>query len=404
MSSTSMTGVTSLHHRISTTGSTTGSTTKARRSLQPSSVDFWLCVSVGVLLSLGLVLVYSSSAVHAAQRYGDAEHFIKQQLVRALIGIGILVALRVTPRQWLADNAGWILIGGLLLCSAVLVPGLGLVRGGARRWLSLGGVGFQPSELVKLAVVIGLAAILARREARSPAKRGSLLVPVLIAQLPVVLILAEPDLGTALVIELIVATMVFVAGVRVRTLALLMLAALPIFYHLVVSTPFRLRRLLAFIDPWAYRHTVGYQLSEALISTGSGGITGLGIGEGKHGLFFLPEAHTDFIFAILGQELGLVGVLSLLSLFALLLWRVTRIALRASSRFDRYLAIGLAATIGIPAVFNTCVVTGLLPTKGLPLPLVSYGGSNLIATLAAIGLILRIDRDTRLGEETGDTP
>jgi len=360
--------------------------------------DFPLSLAVGILVSLGLVLVYSSSAAHAARSFGDGTYFLYAQLIRAGVGIGAIVLMQFVPMTWLRRKAGWLFVIAVLLCVAVLIPGLGVIRGGARRWLLLGPTVVQPSELAKLAVIMVLAAIFAQRDERRRDKDGSgLLAPVVLAQIPVLLVLMEPDLGTALVMELIIGVMVFIAGLRLRVLALLGLATLPVFYHLVMSTPFRLRRLLAFIDPWAYRQTVGYQLSEALISTGSGGVFGLGLGVGKHGLFYLPEAHTDFIFAILGQELGFVGVVVLMSAFAVVLWRGYRIAMAAPTVWAGYLAMGLTCLIGVPAVFNTCVVTGLLPTKGLPLPLVSYGGSNLIVTLVAVGILIRIDRDTRAG-------
>ena len=203
-----------------------------------------------------------------------------------------------------------------------------------------------------------------------------------------------------MVIEMLMVLMVFAAGLRPRTLVILALAALPCLYHLIVGTPFRLRRLLSYIDPWAYRSTVGYQVTEALISIGAGGIWGVGLGAGKQKLFFLPEAHTDFIFAILAEELGLVGVTVLLLAFAVLLWRGGRLAMVARDPFDRYLALGLSGLIGIPAVFNVAVSTGLLPTKGLPLPFISYGGSNLVVTMMAVGLLFRIDRD----QQGGPTP
>ncbi|MCK5690080.1 FtsW/RodA/SpoVE family cell cycle protein, partial [Myxococcota bacterium] len=205
----------------------------------------------------------------------------------------------------------------------------------------------------------------------------------------------EPDLGSALVIELIVGAMVFVAGLRLWVLAGMVLAGTPFLYHLIVGTPFRLQRILGYIDPWAYRSTVGYQVTEALISIGSGGVTGVGLGEGKHKLFFLPEAHTDFIFAILAEELGLIGVTVLLGAFALLIFRMAKVAISATDSFQGFLAVGLLALVGVPAVFNTFVATGLLPTKGLPLPLVSYGGSNLLVTLIGIGLVMGIERKTR---------
>ncbi|MEE8408475.1 MAG: putative lipid II flippase FtsW [Myxococcota bacterium] len=362
---------------------------------------------VAALLGIGVVLVYSSSSVFAAQVYGDAEHFLKLQLCWSVVGlIGLAVATRI-PGPWLRRRAGWVLILAVALCALVLVPGLGHLAGGARRWLTLGilgNLGFQPSEIAKLAVVIVLATILARRDERPEAERSSLLVPVLVAQIPVALVLAEPDLGTALVIEAVVAIMVFTAGLRLRTLGLAGLAALPVFYHLLVGTPFRVQRLLSFIDPWAYRTTVGYQITEALISIGSGGLFGVGLGCSKHKLFFLPAAHTDFIFALLGEELGLVGCLGLFVAFAVLMMRGVRAATTAASSFDAYLAIGLTAIIGVPAVFNICVATGMLPTKGLPLPLLSYGGSNLVATLVAIGLLLRVMRDGRSSAPKERTP
>lgn len=394
------------------TGDTTGSrarlTTGSRPSLPPSGPDlsrtgpdFILCVAVGLLVSLGLVMVYSSSSVYAARIFGDSERFIKLQLMNALLGVVALLLVSQIPSRVFSKRAGWILTGAVALCVVVLIPGIGVLRGGARRWLEFRGVGFQPSEVAKLAVVIVVAGILARRELRSTDNRPSLLIPILVAQVPVALLLAEPDLGTALVVELIVASLVFVAGVRVRTLLVLGLAALPVFYHLVVGTPFRLRRLLSYIDPWAYRSTLGYQVTEALISIGSGGVTGLGLGEGTHRLFYVPEAHTDFIFAIVGQELGLIGCLVTLIAFGLVLWRAIHIAVAAPTPFQSYLAVGVAALVGVPAVFNVCVVTGLLPTKGLPLPFVSYGGSNLLVTLAAIGLLLRIDADIRRPRQLG---
>jgi cell division protein FtsW len=355
-----------------------------------SPVDILFVCSVGVLLTLGMVLVYSSSAAHATKVFDNPTYYLEAQALRCALGLVLLWCLYRTPIQWFRDNAFLIFFLSIVLLVSVMIPGVGLVRGGARRWISFGFMTIQPSELAKLAVIISTAAILTRRECQPPEKRKSLFVPVALAQIPVVLVLAEPDLGTALVIELIVGAMIFVAGVKLRTMFVLILTVLPIFYHLLLATPFRLRRLLAYIDPWAYRQTVGYQLSEALISIGSGGITGLGLGEGKHGLFFLPEAHTDFIFAILAQELGLFGVSLVLCAFGVLILKSLHYASGARTIYERYLGVGLSALIGVPALFNMAVVTGLLPTKGLPLPFISYGGSNLMVTLGCIGLILRI--------------
>lgn len=359
--------------------------------------DVWLALSLTIMLSMGLVLVYSSSAVYAARTFGDPQRFLKSQMVWTLIGlVGMVLAAQV-PRHVLVARCGWLMLAVLAACSLVLVPGIGHFVGGARRWLAMGPVGFQPSETAKLAVVVLLASLFAqRRDTDVPGGEGQhLMVPVIVTQLPVMLILSEPDLGTALVIELIMGVMVFAAGLRMRALALMVLTALPILYHLIVGTPFRLRRVLGYIDPWAFRSTVGYQVTEALISIGSGGLWGVGLGDGKQKLFFLPEAHTDFIFAILAEELGLAGVLGLLLALGIFVWRGLRLAMSAHSAFDGYLALGVTSLVGIPALFNVCVATGLLPTKGLPLPLLSYGGSNLVVTLLGIGLLWRIDRDAK---------
>ncbi len=352
--------------------------------------DAVLVTATAALASLGVVLVYSASSVFAAKVYGDAEHFLVQQAAWTAVGVGALVLVARVPAERLARLAPWLLVATMALCAAVLVPGVGKLVNGATRRLVVGPVGFQPSELCKLAIVLAFARVLARRDQKPEHDRASLLPPVLMLQLPVLLILVEPDLGTALVIELIVAVMVFAAGVRLRTIALLGLAALPIVYHLVVGTPFRLQRLLSYIDPWAYRSTVGYQITESLISIGSGGALGVGLGSGKHKLFFLPEAHTDFIFSILGEELGLVGVVLVLLAFGAFVWRGLRIAARARNAYESYLALGLTALVGVPALFNAGVATGLLPTKGLSLPFVSYGGSNLVVTFMAVGMLLRI--------------
>jgi cell division protein FtsW len=356
--------------------------------------DAYLVVSTAALLATGLVLVYSSSSVYAARLYHDPQRYLRAQALYATLGGACLLIAARTPRAFLAARSAWLWLLAMAACAAVLIPGVGHFVGGARRWLPLFGLSCQPSEFCKLSVVLLLASLLARRS-DAQGSRSSLLLPVLLVQAPVALILCEPDLGTAMVIEMVMVLLLFVAGLRARTLVVLGLGALPVLYHLIVGTPFRLRRLLSYIDPWAYRSTTGYQVTEALISIGSGGLFGTGLGEGKQKLFFLPEAHTDFIFAVLAEELGFVGVVLLMGCFAVLVGRAMLLSLRTPSAFDRYLALGVAALIGIPAVFNACVATGLLPTKGLPLPFVSYGGSNLVVTCAAVGLLFRIDRDLR---------
>jgi cell division protein FtsW len=355
---------------------------------QETNRDFWLLVCTGVLVSLGLVILFSSSAAQSTRLYGDATSLLERQGVRLAAGIALLWCCAHIPPPALSRRAGWLFLAAVLLCGLVLIPGVGVVRGGARRWLALGAFTFQPSEICKLAVVVITAALLARPHVQR-------IVPILLAQVPAALVFAEPDLGTVLVIEMVLLAMVFAAGLPMRTLIALALAGFAIAYNAVFSTPFRLRRVLAFIDPWAYRQTVGYQVTEAFISLGSGGTTGVGLGQGKHGLFFLPEAHTDFLFAILGQELGFAGVLLVLCTFLGLLLLGARIAIAAKTPFEQHLALGLTAMLGVPALFHMCVVVGLVPAKGLPLPFMSYGGSNLMANLAAVGLLCGIARRNR---------
>lgn len=355
-----------------------------------SPIQVLLLSATALLLMVGLVFVFSSSAAHAAKATGDATHFLKEHAARAAVGLmGLFVALHV-PGPTLRKRALWIYLAAVVLCALVLVPGLGVVRGGARRWLVAGGVSLQPSELAKLALMIALAAAFARRELLPVADRKPLLTYFVLAQLPIVLVFAEPDMGTAVVLELLVLGMLFLAGLRWRYLALLAAVLIPVGYHLALSTPYRARRLMGFLDPWAYRQTIGYQVTESLIALGSGGLWGQGLGQGKHGLFFLPEAHTDFILAVVGQELGLAGVLAVVLAFFLLLVCGLKLARGAGDPFDRYLASGITMLVVMPALFNMAVVMGLLPPKGLPLPLVSYGGSQLMVTLMAVGLLLGV--------------
>jgi cell division protein FtsW len=356
-------------------------------------LDRTLLLATLLLLGLGLVLVYSSSSIYAGRLYQDPHRFLRSQSVFAGLGLISLWGAAQVPRQFLQRRGGWLWLVAMLSCAAVLVPGIGHFVGGARRWLLFMGVSCQPSEFCKLALVVVLAALLAKRAVTLP--RRGLWLPFVLVQAPVALILCEPDLGTALVIEQVMVVMLFAAGLRARTLLTLGACSLPILYHLIVGTPFRLRRVMSYVDPWAYRSTTGYQVTEALISIGSGGLWGSGLGEGKQKLFFLPEAHTDFIFAVLAEELGFVGVALLVAAFAVLVGRAIYLATLAQQPFDQFLAMGVAALIGIPAVFNTCVATGLLPTKGLPLPFISYGGSNLLISLTAVGLLLRVARDVR---------
>ncbi len=263
---------------------------------------------------------------------------------------------------------------------------------GARRWFHVGGISFQPAELAKLALVIYLAQSLARKAEKVKSFTVGFVPHMLVCGVMMKLLLKQPNLGSAVIFGCATLILLFVAGARVSYLVIALLAAAPIVYQTIVGTPFRLHRMLAYIDPWQYRYDVGYQITESLISIGSGGIFGLGLGDSRQKLFFLPEAHTDYVMAIVGEELGLVGLCVVALAFGVMVWRGARSALRARDAFGCYLAWGVTSMFGLQALVNLGVVLGALPTKGLPLPFVSFGGSTLVVDLFAMGILLNISR------------
>ena len=346
-----------------------------------------------LLLGLGVVMVYSASAVFASTRLNDSAHFLWRQVIFASCGCAALYLGWRIDFKWYR-RVMWPLVGvvGALLV-AVLIPGIGRAGGGAMRWIPIGMFALQPGEFAKPIVVIALAAALARRnELRAAGEQTpALWAPLIIPAALMGLLLLEPDFGSTVILGALTFLLLFVGGARVGYLLLAGLCALPVVFHLVASSPYRMRRLLSFLDPWSHRQDIGYQVSESLISIGSGGSLGLGIGDGRQKLFFLPAAHTDFIFSIIGEELGLVGVLFVIGCFVCIVVAGFSIARRASSAFGGYLALGLTSLVGLQAGINMAVTLGLLPTKGLTLPLVSYGGSSIVATCFALGLLLNVD-------------
>jgi len=352
---------------------------------EPSPPDPVLIGVVLALCAFGLVMVFSAGAVFAGKRYGDPAFFLKRELVYAAVGL---------PALWLALRIDYslyrrltypLLVVAIVLLGAVLV--VGSRAGGAIRWFRLGPLSFQPAELAKLALCVYLAALLARKAEKVRDFSAGFLPPLLVTGVMVALLLKQPDLGTAVIFGVVALALLFLAGTRTSYLILAVLAAAPVGWKLIVGTPWRMRRMLAFIDPWAFRQDVGYQITESLISVGSGGATGLGLGDGRQKLFFLPEAHTDFILSIVGEELGLIGILSVTACFGVVAWRGLRAAYRARDLFGCYLAFGITATFTLQALINMGVVLGSLPTKGLPLPFVSYGGTSLVMSLFMAGVL-----------------
>jgi cell division protein FtsW len=354
-----------------------------------------------VLALLGLVMVFSASAVVAGNRLHDPLYFLKRQLAWLAFGVLLLhVASRVDYTVW-QKMALPMVACSLVLLILVLIPSIGVSVKGARRWLRVGPLSLQPAEFVKLVVVVYLAAYLARKEQRVGECLAGLAPPLIVSGLLAGLVVWQPDLGTAVVIGLVTMGLLFLGGARLRHLTGLVLSAGALLFVLVRTSPYRWQRLMTFLDPWKDPTDAGFQMTQSFLAFGSGGFFGIGLGESKQKLFFLPEGHTDFMLALVGEELGLLGAAFVLVLFMVLVLKGFQIAGRAREPFGRYLALGITLLLGIQVLINAGVVTGLLPTKGLTLPLMSYGGSSLLVSLVGIGILLSISRDRQAGRRAG---
>jgi cell division protein FtsW len=352
--------------------------------------DPWLLGAALVLAMLGVVMVYSASAVYASARLGDGLWFFKRQALGALAGLAaLLLAMKLGYRR-IEKLAVPLLLLSLILLVLVLVPGLGVVAGGARRWLRVGSLSFQPSELAKVALVLWLARSLARRGERVRSFSAGLLPHLFMLGLFALLLLLEPDFGTTVVMACLTFALLFVAGARVAWLFGLVLAAVPVACVVVWHSPYRLQRVLTFLDPWKDARGHGYQTVESLLGFGAGGAFGVGLGESHQKLFFLPAAHTDFILSIVGEELGFAGVLCVLILFFALVMRGVKAAHAAPDAFGCYAAFGLTLLLSLEALVNAGMALALLPTKGMALPFLSYGMTSVVVSLFACGVLLSI--------------
>ena len=357
------------------------------------SVDRWLFGATLLLILLGLVMVFSASAVMAKDRFGSPYTFVLRQIGWACAGVLAMLALmRVDYRRYKHPAVVFTLLGVTMV---MLVAVFFLDRShNTHRWLRLGVLSFQPSELAKPALIFFLAYFLETRTKTIGDWRRTLLPAVLPSLIFSLLIVKQPDLGTAMVCMAMTASVLFVAGMELKYLGYGVLASLPALYYLLFHVGFRRQRMLAFWDPWKDAQGAGFHMIQSLIAVGTGGITGLGLMEGKQKLFYLPEPHTDFIFAVIAEELGLLGTMAVVTLFAVFCYRGLRAAIRTSDLYARFLAIGIVSTVTIQAFFNISVVLGLLPTKGIPLPFISYGGSSLFISLASVGVLLNISQQT----------
>jgi len=363
------------------------------RKLKSDRVLFTAAV---LLVCVSMVMVYSASAALALDRYGQAYMFLIRQAMWTALGLATLaVAMRIDYRTYRSDTFIWSLIAavGVLL---VLVLFSAPVNG-ARRWFNLGGLGIQPSEVAKITAVLFTALMLERRMHRIDELSYSLLPILIVVGSMSGLILLQPDLGTAASLLMVVGAMVFAAGLNYRYLVGTLSAGATVLYFLIASSPYRLRRMLAFLNPEADPLGDGFQVMQSLIAVGTGGVFGRGLMGGVQKLFFLPEPHTDFIYAVIGEELGLLGATTVLACFGVIAWRGARIAVRAHDAFGSFLALVATAMIAVQALVNISVVLGLLPTKGIPLPLVSSGGSSLLVSLLGVGVLLNVSQHEEVG-------
>lgn len=361
-------------------------------AVRPKSPDFVLFFAVIALLIFGVVMVYSSSAVSAYVNFNDSYYFLKRQIIWVTLGvIAMLLTLNVDYHVW-RKLATPVLIFTLILLILVLVPGLGKVVNGARRWLGFGSLYLQPSEIAKLSMVLFSSASLARNQEKITAFIKGLVPQLFILLVVFGLILKEPDLGTALAIGGTIFVLLFTAGAKLSHLGSLGSVGVVGIIAAIILEPYRLKRLLAFSDPWSDPLNTGYHIIQSLYALGSGGLFGVGLGRSREKFLYLPEPHTDFIFAILGEELGFIGTITVILLFFLFAWRGFKIAISAPDIYGSMLATGLTTMIVMQALMNISVVTASMPVTGIPLPFISFGGSALIFTLIGVGILLNISR------------
>jgi len=358
--------------------------------MRPKWLRQALLVIIAALLGIGIVAVYSSSSLISEVNYGGTLQFLVRHLISIACGLGFAVLCLTVPYARLRSSARWLFLVSVMLL--VLVWVFGQEAGGARRWFHIGRWSVQPSEFAQLSLVIYLADLLARRSGTLHEFSSGLLPPLLATGLMAGLVLIQPDLGTAVAMGSVGLLLLSVAKARTRHVLAIIGVSVVVLGFLVAGAEYRRRRIFAFLDPWQDPQGSGYQIIQSYLAMASGGLFGEGVGRSMQKLFYLPSAHTDFIFAIIGEELGLVGTTAVIVLFALFLACGFRMAIAAKDLFSKYLVCGLVGMIGLEAMVNIAVVTGMMPTKGLPLPLISYGGTSMVMNLIACALIFQASR------------
>ncbi|OFZ79881.1 MAG: cell division protein FtsW [Bdellovibrionales bacterium RIFOXYD1_FULL_53_11] len=369
--------------------------------MPPPGIDLPLLLTVLALVGFGLLMVYSSSFIFAQERTGDGFAFIKKQLLFSLSGVGLMAAIcRLDYRKWATSVYPALGLATLLL-ALVMIPGLGFKAGGAQRWIRLGALSFQPGELAKFAVLLFVARQLDYKQARAGGQTAGILSSFLVPLPALILLLAQPDFGAAVMIVAVVLALMFVGGVPKKYLIAAILLGVIAAAWLALGSPYRRARVASFLDPWQDPAGKGFQIIQSLVGFHNGSFWGVGLGNGREKLFFLPEAHNDFIFAVIGEELGFIGVAAVLLAFVYFVYRGFKIGWTSyrhhGDRFGLYLAVGITLALGLQGFVNMAVAVGMLPTKGLNLPFISYGGSALLVDLCAVGILLSISRGPSRG-------
>ncbi len=364
--------------------------------MNKQNIDPVLIMVILILVGLGLVMVLSASSVHALSRYGDSYYFLKRQFGWAALGLLAMFILSRLDYHIYSRYAKIMLLVAVALLIIVLIPDIGRLVGGSRRWLWIGPLVIQPSEIAKLALVVYMATYIVEKKDRFGSFFNGLLPPLFLLGIVFVLIIEEPDLGTAITIAGTVILMLFAAGARLSHLGFLAMASMPLLYYFVMGEDYRRERMLAFLDPWQDPMVTGFHIIQSLFALGSGGLFGLGFGQSKQKFFYLPAPSTDFIFAVIGEELGFIGAFLVVALFFILAWRGFVIALNARDLLGTLLATGITTMIILQALINMAVVSGSIPITGISLPFISYGGSSLVIMLSGVGILMNISRQARI--------
>ncbi|MDJ0829382.1 MAG: putative lipid II flippase FtsW [Desulfobacterales bacterium] len=364
--------------------------TRSSADIKYLAYDIALFFPVFLLVGIGIVMVYSASSTLALQRFGSDYFFLKKQIMFAAAGLVVLMICRHLPYHWYRNIAYPLVFTAIALLIILLTTGYGYSAGGSTRWLRIKSFNFQPSEVARFALIIYLAYSMSKKHEKIKEFSIGFLPHVLVFTVLAVLIFLQPDFGSVVILGTITWVMMFIGGVRMMHLMTGLLVFVPSILVMLYAAPYRIRRLLSFMDPWQYPSDEGYQIIHSLMAFGTGGIWGTGIGKGYQKLFYLPEPHTDFIFSVIGEELGLIGVLAILLLYLIILWRGVIIARNTDDLFGQYMAVGLVTALGLQVCINMGVTLGLLPTKGLTLPFLSYGGTSLLLNMAAIGILMNI--------------